>query len=134
MTRKPRTVAFVSRHLLLPEQQQNLIAAGFRSFVQVRPPDERLAETGGRFKTTDEVWRAICRACDGTPGLVVAVLPVVMLGQLAIHASHRRVRVLRARMVPKNGDWIWTGEWEEVTGFGLSLRRWKPQPESEGRS
>jgi hypothetical protein len=131
MMPKTTTVAVVSRHHLFIDQRQSLVNAGYRYFVQVTPPPEREALTGGRFRGVNEVWWTICHVCDGVPGLVVAVLPQLMLGQLAVQATEKGVTVLRARMVEKNGGWLWTGEWQQIAGFSLNVRKWTPEPRQQ---
>lgn len=110
-------VAWVSDHLPLQSQLDWLWDRGFDDVVQVVPPPTRRRLLATRFTGAKEVWDACCNACSHTkPALVVAVLPPIMLGQLAYVAAP--TPVWRADMIGP----MWLGTWTVIEGLDLRTR------------
>lgn len=110
----PKLCAWVSRHK--PSRQQLAELGGFQVvFV-----------SEGAYKNAREVHATILQHCRRSPDLIVAVLPALMLGELAemVHP----VPVIRTPgwTDPKSGRFHWYGTWHQVTGLQLRVRQWSP--------
>lgn len=111
---RPNLCAWVSRHK--PSRQQCAELGQF----------EVIFVGEGAYLSARECWATILQYTRRSPDLIVAVLPTLMLGELAEMVDPVPVIRTPGWKNPKTGQFFWDGTWHRVVGLQLKVRSWTP--------